>query len=53
MFLFLAAMFGLILSNNLLNMYLCWEITSVTSFLLIGYTGTDEAVTIIPTELCG
>jgi ech hydrogenase subunit A len=45
MFLFLAAMFGLILSNNLLNMYLCWEITSVTSFLLIGYTGTDEAVT--------
>lgn len=43
MFLFLAAMFGLILSNNLLNMYLCWEITSVTSFLLIGYTRTEEA----------
>ena len=43
MFLFLAAMFGLVLSNNLLNMYLCWEITSVTSFLLIGYTRTGEA----------
>jgi ech hydrogenase subunit A len=43
MFLFLAAMFGLVLSNNLLNMYLCWEVTSVTSFLLIGYTQTEEA----------
>ena len=44
MYLFLAAMFGLVLSNNLLNMYLCWEITSFSSFLLIGYTRTEEAV---------
>ncbi len=44
MFVFLGAMFGLIISNNLLNMYLCWEITSITSFLLIGYTKTKEAV---------
>lgn len=43
MYLFLAAMFGLVLSNNLLNMYFCWEITSLSSFLLIGYTGTEEA----------
>lgn len=44
MYLFLAAMFGLVLSNNLMNMYFCWEITSVCSFLLIGYTRTKEAV---------
>ncbi len=43
MYLFLAAMFGLVLSNNLLNMYFCWEVTSFSSFLLIGYTGTKEA----------
>ncbi len=42
-FLFLAAMFGLVMSNNLLYMYTCWEITSFSSFLLIGYTQTEEA----------
>lgn len=44
LFLFLAAMFGLVLSQNLIWMYFFWEITSVISFLLIGYTKTDEAV---------
>ena len=34
MFLFLAAMFGLVTSNNLIWMYFFWEITSVISFLL-------------------
>jgi len=43
-FLFLSAMFGLVISNNLLIMYTCWEITSLCSFLLIGYTQTEEAV---------
>lgn len=42
-FLFLSAMFGLILSNNLIWMYFCWEITSFCSYLLIGYTKTKEA----------
>jgi len=42
-FLFLSAMFGLVISNNLLYMYTCWEITSFSSFLLIGYTQTKEA----------
>lgn len=42
-FLFLAGMFGLVTSNNLLNMYMCWELTSLCSFLLIGYTETREA----------
>ena len=44
MFLFLSAMFGLVMSNNLLFMYTCWEITSFCSFLLIGYTQTGEAI---------
>lgn len=45
LFVFLGAMFGLIFSNNLIWMYFFWEITSVSSFLLIGYTRTEEAVT--------
>ena len=45
LFFFLAAMFGLVLSANLIWMYFFWEITSVISFLLIGYTRTEEAVT--------
>lgn len=43
LFLFLSAMFGLVLSNNLTWLYFCWELTTLSSFLLIGYTGTDEA----------
>ncbi|MBQ9256170.1 MAG: hypothetical protein IJ181_03510, partial [Acidaminococcaceae bacterium] len=43
-FLFLSAMFGLVISNNLLIMYTCWEVTSFCSFLLIGYTQTEEAI---------
>ena len=44
LFLFLAAMFGLVLSQNLVWIYFFWEITSVISFLMIGYTKSDEAV---------
>ena len=44
LFLFLAAMFGLVLSQHLIWMYFFWEITSVVSFLMIGYTRTEEAV---------
>ena len=43
LFLFLSAMFGLVVSNNLLYMYTFWEITSVCSFL-IGYTESRVAV---------
>lgn len=42
-YIFLSAMFGLVISNNLTLMYFCWEITSFASFLLIGYTQTREA----------
>ena len=44
LFLFLGAMMGLVASENLVWMYFFWEITSVISFLLIGYTRTEEAV---------
>jgi len=44
LFVFLGAMFGLVFSNNLTWMYFFWEITSLCSFLLIGYTKTDEAI---------
>lgn len=44
MYVFIGAMFGLVLSNSLLWMYFFWEVTSVCSFLLIGYTKTDEAI---------
>ncbi len=43
MFVFLSAMFGLVFSNNLLWVYFFWEITTLCSFLLIGYTKTEEA----------
>ncbi|HWT76337.1 MAG TPA: proton-conducting transporter membrane subunit [Mobilitalea sp.] len=43
LFLFLSAMFGLVLSNNLTWIYFCWELTTLCSFLLIGYTKTNEA----------
>lgn len=45
LFLFLGAMFGFVLSTSLLWIDLFWETTSVCSFLLIGYTGTEEAET--------
>lgn len=34
---FMSAMFGIVLSNNLLSMYMFWELTSISSFLLISY----------------
>jgi ech hydrogenase subunit A len=42
-FVFLAAMFGLVFSNNLLWMFFFWEITTLASFLLIGYSESEEA----------
>ena len=45
LFLFLGAMFGFVLSESLLWIDFFWELTSVCSFLLIGYTKEDEAIT--------
>lgn len=43
MVLFLGAMNGLVLANNLAWMYFFWEITTLCSFMLISHDGTDEA----------
>ena len=42
MYLFLSAMFGIVFSNNLMWIYFFWEITTLCSFLLIGYKN-DQA----------
>jgi len=44
LFLFLAAMYGIVISNNLIWMYFFWELTTLCSFFLIGYTKTPEAI---------
>ncbi|MCQ9352504.1 Na+/H+ antiporter subunit A [Corynebacterium sp. 153RC1] len=36
---FAFAMYGLVISDNFLLMYVFWEITSVLSFMLVGYYG--------------
>jgi multicomponent Na+:H+ antiporter subunit A len=35
--LFMAAMLGLVLADDLLYLFVCWELTSITSYLLIGF----------------
>ncbi|MDP8261779.1 MAG: proton-conducting transporter membrane subunit [Candidatus Ancaeobacter aquaticus] len=42
-FVFLSAMFGIVFSNNIKWLYFFWEITTLSSFFLIGYKQTDEA----------
>ena len=39
----MGAMLGLVLSENLLQMLLFWELTSLTSFLLIGFNRREAA----------
>jgi ech hydrogenase subunit A len=43
LFIFLSAMFGLVFSNNLIWILFFWEITTICSFVLIGYSQTAEA----------
>lgn len=43
MFLFLSAMFVIVTSDNLDWLLAGWEVTTVCSFLMIGYTRTPEA----------
>ena len=40
---FAGAMLSVVLSGNLLLMFVAWELTSVTSFVLIGFKGADDA----------
>ncbi len=41
--LFMGSMQGLVLSDNLLMLFVFWELTSITSFLLIGYSHKSES----------
>ncbi|MEM1045213.1 MAG: putative monovalent cation/H+ antiporter subunit A [Pseudomonadota bacterium] len=36
-FLFMGAMLGLVLADNIITLFIFWELTSITSFLLIGF----------------
>lgn len=40
---FMGAMLGLVTSNNLISMFVFWELTSISSFFLIGFKNTDKA----------
>ncbi|MFR7755512.1 MAG: NADH-quinone oxidoreductase subunit L, partial [Bacteroidales bacterium] len=44
MFAFLGAMFAIVFCNSLTWMLCAWEVTTVCSFALIGYTRTKEAI---------
>lgn len=41
--LFMGAMLGLVLSNDLLLLFICWELTSISSFFLIAINHQEEA----------
>lgn len=41
--LFMMAMLGIVLSDNLLLIFVFWEITSITSYLLIGFNHESES----------
>ncbi|QTD42688.1 Na+/H+ antiporter subunit A [Sporosarcina sp. Te-1] len=40
--LFMSAMLGVVQSDNVISLYLFWELTSISSFLLIGYWYTRD-----------
>lgn len=39
---FMSSMLGLVLSDNLVALFVFWELTSVTSYLLIGFNHQDD-----------
>lgn len=39
---FMGAMLGLVLSDNLITLFIFWELTSITSFFLIGFENEEE-----------
>jgi len=43
LFLFMGAMLGVVLADNLIALFIYWELTSITSFLLIGFDHNREA----------
>lgn len=43
LFLFMGSMLGVVLADNLITLFIYWELTSITSFLLIGFNHKLEA----------
>lgn len=41
--LFMGAMLGMVLSENIFTLFTFWELTSISSFFLIGYNNTEKA----------
>ncbi len=41
--LFMASMLGLVLADNLITLFIFWELTSISSYLLIGFKHESEA----------
>lgn len=39
---FMSAMLGVVLSDNLVSLFLFWEITSISSFFLIGFNNNEK-----------
>ena len=40
---FMGAMLGLVLSDNMITLFVFWELTSISSFFLIGFNNTNPA----------
>jgi multicomponent Na+:H+ antiporter subunit A len=40
---FMSSMLGLVLSDNLISLFLFWELTSISSFFLIGFNNESES----------
>lgn len=40
--LFMGSMLGLVLSDNLISIFIFWELTSISSFFLIGFNNEDK-----------
>jgi multicomponent Na+:H+ antiporter subunit A len=40
---FMASMLGLVLSDNIFSLFIFWELTSISSFFLIGFNNDSEA----------
>lgn len=40
---FMASMLGVVLSDNLMLMFIFWELTSISSFFLIGFNNDEQA----------
>lgn len=43
LFLFMGAMLGVVVADNIITLFIYWELTSITSFLLIGFNHLSRA----------